>query len=558
MPVPASSSSLRLAPRFLGAGWLWLGAATLPAAAQDSPAAASNSSPGPAAEAAPVPRPMYIRQYRVRGSKTLSAAEVQSAVYPYLGPGRLPSDVDQARAALEKAYHEKGYKAVSVFIPEQRIRQGIVTLQVEENPVGRLRVRGAQFTSPSALTRQAPSMQEGKPLDFTRLTDEVMAMNQLPGRTVTPSLKPGVVPGTVDVDLEVKDELPAHGSLELNNRYSADTSELRLNGSLSYDNLWQLGHSAGLSFQIAPEDIDDARVFTGYYMARMLDHPDWAIMLQGTKQDSDVATLGGANSLGRGEIIGLRAIKTLPPAKNLYHSLSVGFDYKNYDDETVIAGVSLPAPITYYPFSALYTASIQGGAATKDKVDRIDINAGLTWGFRGLGDSAYDYATKRYQATGGFIYFRGDISKTRDLTNGYQWFAKIQGQASNEPLVNAEQFSAGGLGTVRGYLESEVVGDNAIFGTFEFRSPSLLPESWKYGDEDDLRVYAFIEGGVTSIHEALPGQDSGEQLGSVGIGTRGRLFDHLNGSLDAAYPIFDRPAGREQDVMYTFRLWGDF
>jgi len=501
---------------------------------------------------------MFIRQYRVRGSKTLSAAEVQTAVYPYLGPGRLPTDVDAARAALEKAYHEKGYKAVSVIIPEQRIRQGIVTLQVEENPVGRLRVRGAQFTSPSAITSQAHSMQEGKPVDFTRLTDEIMAMNQIPGRTVTPSLKPGVQPGTVDVELEVKDELPAHGSLELNNRYSADTTELRLNGSLSYDNLWQRGHSAGMSFQIAPEDPDDAKVFTGYYMARLQDLPMWSIMMQGTKQDSDVATLGGANSLGRGEIIGLRAIRTLPAGTNLYHSISAGFDYKHYDDETKIGSVSLPTPITYYPFSALYTASIQGKAATKDKVDRTDINAGVTWAFRGFGDSAYDYATKRYQATGGFIYFRGDIAKTRDLTNGFQWFAKLQGQASNEPLINSEQFSAGGLGTVRGYLESEVVGDNALFGTFEFRSPSLLPDDWSHGEEDDLRVYAFLDGGVTSIHEALPAQDSGEQLGSVGIGTRGRLFEHFNGSLDAAYPIFDRPAGREQDVMYTFRLWGDF
>lgn len=492
---------------------------------------------------------MFIREYRVKGSKTLSAAEVQTAVYPYLGPGRLPTDVDQARAALEKAYHDKGFKAASVFIPEQRIRQGVVTLRVEENPVGRLRVRGAQFTSPEALKRQAPSMQEGQPIDFTKLADDIMAMNQLSGRTVTPSLKPGIEPGTVDLDLDVKEELPAHGSLELNNRYSPDTSELRLNGSLSYDNLWQLGHSIGMSFQIAPEDLEDAKVFTGYYMARLHDHPGWAIMLQGTKQDSNVSTLGGIASVGRGEIVGLRAIKTLPPTKNLYHSLSVGFDYKHFGDETLIAGTSSPTPITYYPFSALYTASIQGKG-------RTDINAGATWGFRGLGDSAYDFNTKRYKADGGFIYVRGDISHTRDLTSGFQWFAKIQGQASSQPLINSEQFSAGGLGSVRGYLESEAVGDNAVFGTFEFRSPSLLGEGWSEGD--DLRVYAFMEGGVTSIHDALPAQDSGEQLGSIGIGTRGRFFDHLNGSLDAAYPLFERPGGREQDMMYTFRLWGDF
>lgn len=495
---------------------------------------------------------MYITQYRVRGSKTLSADEVQEAVYPYLGPGRLPSDVDAARAALEKAYHDKGFKAVSVFIPQQRIRKGVVTLQVEENPVGRLRVRGAEFTSPSAVTSQAHSMQEGKPVDFAKLTDDIVAMNQVPGRTVTPSLKPGVMPGTVDVELEVKDELPAHGSLELNNRYSPDTSELRLAGSLSYDNLWQLGHSIGTSFQVAPENTDDALVFSGYYMARLQNHPGWAIMLQGSKQDSDVATLGGITSVGAGDTVGIRAIKTLPATKDLYHSFSFGFDYKHYDDELNVAGVSSPSPITYYPFSMLYTASVKGAG-------RTDVNLGINWAFRGLGDSRYDYSIKRYDASGGFIYARGDVSYTRDLTNGFQWFAKIQGQASNEPLVSAEQFAAGGLGSVRGYLESEALGDNALFGTLELRSPSLLKYLGSEWDEgDDFRVYAFLDGGVTSIHEALPGQESGEQLGSIGVGTRGRFFDHLNGSLDAAYPIFDRPTGREQEMMYTFRLWGDF
>lgn len=495
------------------------------------------------------PRPMYIRQYRVKGSKALSPAEVQDAVYRYLGPGRLPGDVDQARAALEKAYHDRGFKTASVFIPEQRIRQGVVTLQVEENPVGRVRVRGVQFSSPSALLRHAPSIREGEPLDFTRLTDEVVAMNQLSGRTVTPSLKAGVQPGTVDLDLEVKEELPAHGSLELNNRHSPDTSELRLNGSLSYDNLWQRGDSAGLSFQIAPENLDDALVFSGFYLARLHAHPGWSLLLQGAWQDSDVATLGGASALGRGQTVGIRAIRALPPSEKLFHSLNLGFDYKRYDDATRIGSVSLPTPISYLPFSLSYSATVRGKG-------RTDINAGVTWGFRGLGDSDYDFATKRYESDGGFIYFRGDISHTRDLTSGYQWFAKLQGQASNRPLVNAEQFSAGGLGSVRGYLESEAVGDHALFGSFEFRSPSLLGDDW--GEESDLRVYAFAEGGVTSIHEALPSQSSGEQLGSVGIGARGRVFDHFGGSLDAAYPLFSRPGGREQQVMYTFRLWGDF
>lgn len=492
---------------------------------------------------------MFIRHYRVQGAKTLSPGEVQTAVYPFLGPGRLPGDVDNARAALEKAYHDKGFRAVSVVIPQQRIRQGIVTLRVEENPVGRLRVRGAKFTSPSAVTRDAGSMAEGQPIDFNRLTDEVVAMNQYPGRKVTPALVPGRQPGTVDVNLQVEDEMPLHGSLELNNRYSADTSELRLNGSLSYDNLWQLGHTLGLSFQIAPENLDDAKVFSGYYMVR-LPH-QWSLMLQGTKQDSNVSTLGGLTVAGRGEILGIRALKTLPSSGDFYHSLSIGFDYKHFDEDLTAESGTVATPITYYPFSTLYTASWKNG-----KQARTDLNAGVNWHFRGMGDSPADFDEKRSKADGSFIYFRGDLSHTRDLTSGYQWFAKIQAQVSSQPLINSEQFAAGGLGSVRGYLESETLGDDALFGTFELRSPNLLGSGWSEGD--DWRVYGFVEGGITGVHDALPGQDGGQTLGSVGLGTRGRVLDHLNGSLDAAYPLLHRPTGREREVMYTFRLWGDF
>src|SRR5829696_1792449 len=59
----------------------------------------------PAPGTAPEPA-MYIREYRVLGSKHLPRIEVEEAVYPYLGPGRTFADVEQARAALEKAYHD--------------------------------------------------------------------------------------------------------------------------------------------------------------------------------------------------------------------------------------------------------------------------------------------------------------------------------------------------------------------------------------------------------------------------------------------------------------------
>ncbi len=85
---------------------------------------------------------------------------------------------------------------------------------------------------------------------------------------MTPSYQPGLIPGTTDFTLAVKDTPPFHGSLEINNRYSIDTTPLRINASASYSNLWQLEHSVGISFQIAPENPDETTVFPPAIISR--------------------------------------------------------------------------------------------------------------------------------------------------------------------------------------------------------------------------------------------------------------------------------------------------
>ena len=56
------------------------------------------------------------------------------------------------------------------------------------------------------------------------------------------------------------------------------------------------------------------------------------------------------------------------------------------------------------------------------------------------------------------------MSHTHELPEGFQLFGKMQGQVADGPLVSSEQFSIGGLDTVRGYLESEALGDNGVVG----------------------------------------------------------------------------------------------
>ena len=498
---------------------------------------------------ATTPESLFIREYRVIGSKTLPRGEVEKAVYNFLGPGRSEQDVEQARAALEKAYHDLGFQTVSVNVPPQRPAHGIVVLQVTEATVGRVRVKGSRFYSVEQIKKMAPSLEEGMVPNFNDVQRDLIGLNQIADRQVTPSLKPGAVPGTVDIELTVKDKLPLHGSIELNNRYSANTTPLRLDLAVRYDNLWQLGHTIGLGFQIAPQRPSDALVYSAFYIAR-LPSIDWlGLMLQATRQNSEVATLGGTNSLGNGEIYGGRFLVNLPARKGFFHSLSVGMDYKNFTQDLTMGNSIISSPITYWPFSISYNATSIG------KNYETELSAGVTFSFRGTSaQEQSEFDNRRYNADANFFYFRGSLSHTQKLPYDFQLYAGVQGQASPNPLLDTEQFSLGGLSTVRGYLESAVVGDNALCGSLEFRSPSLL--HW-LGEGHEARVFVFLDGGVATLNDPLPEQTSQFKLWSYGIGGTIKILDHLNGEFIVGIPQITQAPSEAHQPLFTFRLWAE-
>ena len=182
-----------------------------------------------------------------------------------------------------------------------------------------------------------------------------------------------------------------------------------------------------------------------------------------------------------------------------------------------------------------------------------------------MGDNPAQFDSKRFRADGSYIYLRGDLSHLHELPRGFQVFAKAQAQIADQPLLNTEQFSAGGEGTVRGYLESAALGDNAFLGSIELRSPSLLPMTRTTGPDakeektgNEWRVYAFFEGGTLTLNEPLAEQQSHYTLASYGFGTRIRLANHLSGSLDFGIPLYGVSQTRPHEGLVTFRLSADF
>src|SRR5208337_2060682 len=98
------------------------------------------------------------------------------------------------------------------------------------------------------------------------LQKEIGRLNESQDIKVEPVMSPGREVGTIDVAIKVEDRLPLHGSVELNDRSSPDTDDLRLNVVLHYDNLWQREHSLSLQYQTAPQNPKEVEAFSVSYV----------------------------------------------------------------------------------------------------------------------------------------------------------------------------------------------------------------------------------------------------------------------------------------------------
>lgn len=517
-------------------------------AAQQGIDTAGASEPAAAAQPAPNSAPSFdIRAFQVKGNTVLPPDVVERAVYPFMGPGRSEADVEAARAALQKAYEDRGYVAVSVFVPEQSVEGGVLQLEVQQQAIGQVLVEGA--SNPDAVRARAPSLTPGTTPNLPEFQRDVIAMNQSASRRVTPELRAGVAPGTLDVVLKVEESSPLHASVELNNFSSAATTDLRAAATVRHDNLWGLGHSLSLSAQTAPRRTEDGTVFSGNYLAPLAQGTQ--LLAYYVHSDSDIAVIGGTNVIGSGDIVGLRLIQSLGSREGFYHSVTLGFDYKSFGEDLVLGADRDSAPITYVPATLSWRGDWTGDTA------RTDVTLTGTLGIRGLGDSWERFAYKRLYARDGFFILKLDAGSEQDFGPGLQLSSRFTGQWSPDPLISNEGFSLGGMSSVRGYYESEAIGDYGFALQTELRSPDLAA-TLGGGLLNELRFHAFLDSGWAAIHRPGAGQEDDFSLVSTGLGGRIKLFNHLSGAVDLGVPLRSGPDSESGEVFVRFRIQGEF
>jgi len=482
-----------------------------------------------------------ILEYVVEGNTVLPARDIERAVYPHLGEKKTIASVEAAREALEKKYHSSGYLTVFVSIPEQKVEGGIVRLQVVQGEVSRLRVTGSRYYSLNEIKARVPGLAEGAVPYFPEVQEQLAGLGRTADRKITPVLRPAPEPGKLEVDLKVADERPFHGAAELNNRYSANTTHLRFAANMRWDNLWQKDHSFGISYQSAPESPKDSRAFSLTYSVPLFSGAYAAAYWART--ESDVASLGTLGVIGTGDITGFRWIRPLRGFEGFSHNVTLGVDSKKFGQTVNVQGAdSFNTPISYLPFTAAWSGD------WGSKTGTTNLNIAANFHMRDLVGEETEFANKRFLASSGYFYLRGDVKRVWVLKSGGSLQARGGFQFAAEPLISNEGFVLGGVDTVRGYLESEVIGDRGYFAGLELHSPQLA-RSWQETLRiEDFHGVAFLDGGSTQVVEPLPAQISRFNLGGAGVGLRLKAWGGFSAMVDLVRAMRDAGTIQAGDV----------
>ncbi len=518
-------------------------------------------------ESSGVPTQFTVEAIDVVGATVLTADEIETAVYRYTGEKRSAADLEAARKALQDLYTAKGYEAAVVDLPPQdntRFAAGYIQIRVSEAPIGEVRVLGTKFHSADGVRAQLPAIEAGKPLNLAALQKQLVQANRIPDRTVSPAFKPSKTEGAIDIELKVKDTFPVHGSLELNNDNSPNTTRLRLAGSLRYTNLWGAGHTLSGSYIVAPQNRKDIEVFSGSYSAPLLGTP-WSLLVSGYKSNSNIAALGGTNVLGNGYQVGVRAIYRMSSEK-ADQSFSVGLDFKDFKQDILVTNAAASkAPIRYIPLALGYAYSRPG------EKSQLDINLNATVGLRVIkridlcpvrdeNDNCsapeQEFSLRTLNAQENFVHLNFDATYNRLIADDVSLIWRVAGQYADGPLISNEQFGVGGESTVRGYFQSEAVGDHGIVSSLQLDGPSLagsLP-----GFVSELRPFAFVDFGIVGVIDPLADVRSRFIVGSAGGGVRLRLFKHLVGGLTVGVPFTTLTDSKRGTARITFIARGEF
>jgi len=465
----------------------------------------------------------------VTGATVFSETELAPFYEEFLGKEITLGAVEEILSRLTQLYRDTGYILSRAVAPPQDLADGMLQVRIVEGFVEKLTLEG-EVPDRRRVYRHGRQIMETRPLYLGRLERHLLLINDLPGISVSPSLRPiDEANGRYELILAL-DHDPADATVYGDNRGTPAVGRLQTWLSGGLNSAFGASERLQLGFFTVPNEPDELRYFELVY-DQPVDSNGTYLRLSASHSDvdaSDDLRVLEAESESRVFSLQLRHALLRSRKQNLW--LAGIFDYRDVNQD--LLGTRLYE-------DRLRVLRLRGNYNLSDEWSgtnfaQLEVSRGLPV----FGASSEDsLQLSRSNGESGFTKISGSLRRQQPLGDSFGVILALAGQGAADPLLSSEEFAVGGAQFGRGYDYSEITGEHGLAGSVEL----LFGEPLDWYPLQSYQIYGFADMGA--VWNKLPGGGtSRDSVASAGGGLRLTLLDTVRASFEVARPLTRRPA----------------
>ncbi|MEW6219387.1 MAG: ShlB/FhaC/HecB family hemolysin secretion/activation protein [Thermodesulfobacteriota bacterium] len=493
---------------------------------------------------------LFARRFAFTGNTVFSDQELATVAAPYTGRTITSDELQELRSRLVRHYVERGYINSGAVLPDQQVVDGVVLFQIIEGTLTGIRISGLERFQPGFFVSRLQSAQ-GAPLNIFALQDQlkVLLRSDLVDK-IQAQIQPGIRRGEAVLDVTVREARPFQAALQLANDHSPSSGSLYPQASLSLLNLTGWGDTLALRGGLTdgaeeyrgelgmPVNARDTtvRLFYSHTTSSIIEEPFTVLDIESR---SDTIGLAVGHPLVQTASQELRGTVSAEQRHNETFLLGMPFSlYAGYDNGEIDITVGRLAAdwVQRWPDQVLAA--------------RLVLSQGLdALGATDTGDGV-DTTFTAWLA-------QAQLAKHLGLRQDDQLIVKADCQLAGAVLPAPEKFAVGGTGSVRGYRQNQLVRDNGLVFSMEYRLPLFrlpLPGVSAQATDGLLQLAPFYDLGA-SWSDTRPAQSL--TISGAGAGLRWDPSPNLHAELYLAKALrdIDNPSSDPQDsgIHFLFR-----
>jgi hemolysin activation/secretion protein len=478
----------------------------------------------PEALASPAEAKIHFKLMKVNitGNTIFATATLESIFQPSYNKTISLADLQGLVNQVTTKYRAAGYVLSRAILPPQQIKNGIVAVQVIEGFISHIDVKSNNIWATKIVRKYSENILNSRPLQVHLLERDLLLMNDLPGISVKSVITPSkTVPGAADLTLV--------------------TEKTNVNAYTSYDNYGtrylgplEMGVGASLNGVTAPGSSDGVQYLTVtrvnelQYIAFNHSNPFGSNGLKMNLGYSYTHTLSGF-VLTPLDVQGVNKLLYADVSYPWIRSRSENFYLHSTFNYQTVSSTILEQP--FYE-DLLRTLVIGGDYNVIDRFRGInDIRLDMEKGFDIFGARQH-LNQSRPMGVPNFFKASLTLSRLQALPWQLSLLGAINGQYAFQPLLVTEQYSYGGSQWGRGYMPSEIVGDDGLAFKIELHRDSLYDKAWLQG----IQYYVFYDAGLIWNRDGinLPPKQTAT---STGVGARFTFLPKLTANVFYAKPL---------------------